>query len=80
MIDCKSVSTPIAPRLKLSKDMEGEDVDPTLYRQLVGSLEYLTHTFSNISFAVSVVSRFLSSSKVPHWIATKRILRYVKGL
>ena len=30
-------------------------------------------------FAGSVVSRFSSSPKVPHWIATKRILRYVKG-
>lgn len=58
MIDCKSMSTPIAPRLKLSKDMEGEDVDPTLYRQLDDSLVYLTHTRPNISFAVSVVSRF----------------------
>ena len=77
--DCKSVSTPIASGLKLSKDMEGEDVDPTLYRQLVGSLVYLTHTRPDISFAVSVVSRFLSSPKVPHWIAAKRILRYVKG-
>ena len=43
MEDCKSVSTPIAPRLKLSKDMEGDDVDPTFYRQLVVSLLYLTH-------------------------------------
>ena len=29
-------------------------------------------------FAGSVVSKFSSSPKVPHWIATKRILRYVK--
>ena len=79
MEECKSVSTPVAPGLKLSKDMEGEDVDPTLYRQLVGSLVYLTHTRPDIAFAVSVVSRFLSSPKVPHWIADKRILRYVKG-
>ena len=79
MKNCRSVYTPIAPGLKLSKDMEGEDVDPTLYRQLVGSLVYLTHTHHDISFAISVVSKFLSSPKVPHWIAVIRILRYVKG-
>lgn len=79
MNNCKSVSTPIVIGLKLTKDMEGEDVDPTLYRQLVGSLLYLAHTQPDISFAISVFSRFLSSPNLPHWIAAKRILRYVQG-
>ena len=52
MTNCKSVSTPIALVLKLSKDMEGEDVDPTLFRKLVGSPVYLTHTRPDISFIV----------------------------
>ena len=79
MKNCRSVYTPIAPGLKLSKDMEGEDVDPTLSRQLVGSIVYLSHICLDICFLVSVVSRFFSSPKVPHWKVAKRIQRYVKG-
>lgn len=79
MEDCKSVSTLFSPGLKLTEDMEGEDDYPTLYRQLVGSLVYLAHTRPDIFFAVSVVSIFLISPKLPHWVATMRILRYVQG-
>lgn len=46
--------------------MKGEDVDPTVHRQLVGSLVHFSHTKPNISFIVSLVSRFLCSPKVPH--------------
>jgi hypothetical protein len=38
-----------------------------LYRQLVGYLIYLTTTWPNISFAVSMVSRFMSNPKEIHW-------------
>eukprot|EP00253_Pinus_taeda_P035347 PITA_35347 len=48
-------------------------------KQLVGSLIYLTATRPDISFAVSYISRFMSAPKVDHWIAAKRVLRYVRG-
>lgn len=48
-----------------------------MYRQLVGSLIYLTLTRSNISFAVGVASR-LQNPKKPHVEAVGHILRYVK--
>jgi hypothetical protein len=38
-------------------------VDSTLYRQLVGSLLYLTHTRPDISFVVGVCSRYMQE---PH--------------
>ena len=54
-------------------------MNPSLYRQLVGSLLYLTHTRPDIAFAVGLVSRFSQDPHESHWKATKRILRYIKG-
>lgn len=31
-------------RLKLSRDSTAEEVDPTHYQRLIGSLRYLVHT------------------------------------
>ena len=79
MINCKSAPTPIVTGLKLSKKDKGADVNPTLYKKLVGSLMYLTATRPDIMYAVSLISRFMQTPKVSHWKAGKRILRYVSG-
>ena len=44
------------------------------YQRLVGKLNYLTITRPDISFLVSVVSRFLQSPYDSHWDAVIRIL------
>ncbi|GJW03741.1 retrovirus-related pol polyprotein from transposon RE1 [Tanacetum coccineum] len=53
--------------------------DPTLYRSLVGALQYLTITRPDLSYAVNQVSQFLHAPTNDHFQAVKRILRYVKG-
>ncbi|XP_047259222.1 secreted RxLR effector protein 161-like [Capsicum annuum] len=59
---------------------EGTDLeDMTMYRQLVGSLIYLTQTRPDISFAVDVTSRYMHNPKKHHMEAVWRILRYVKS-
>jgi hypothetical protein len=42
-------------------------------------LQYLTLTRTDISFAVNKVCQFLHSPTTVHWVAVKKILRYVKG-
>ncbi|GJT98735.1 putative RNA-directed DNA polymerase [Tanacetum coccineum] len=79
MIDCNPTKSPMEHKLKLTKDGEGELVNPTEYRSIVGGLRYLTHTRPDISFAVGVVSRFMEKPTEQHLQAVKRILRYVKG-
>eukprot|EP00253_Pinus_taeda_P013307 PITA_13307 len=76
MQDCKPATTPMEPGLKLSAQSSSPLVDETLFRQLVGSLIYLTATRPDINFAVSYISRFTSTPKADHWIAAKRVLRY----
>jgi len=51
----------------------------TFYRQLVGSLIYLTNSCPDISYAVHLVSQFMSTPRSTHYVTVLRILRYVKG-
>ena len=79
MGDSNPVSTPMECRIKLSKNEEGNKVDPTLYKSLVGSLCYLTCIGYDILYAVRVVSRYMENPTTAHLKAGKRILRYLKG-
>ena len=56
MVGCNPAHTPMEEKLKLSRDSEAEEVDPTHYRRLVGSLRYLVHTRPDLAFAVGYVS------------------------
>lgn len=79
MMECKPVSTPIEPNAKICAHEGKELEDGTMYRQLVGSLIYLTLTRPDISYAVGVMSRYMQSPKKCHLDSARRILRYVKG-
>ncbi|PRQ41856.1 putative RNA-directed DNA polymerase [Rosa chinensis] len=79
MKDCNSVTTPTDPTIKLKKDSEGKKIDATLFKQIVGSLMYLTTTRPDIMYAVSLISRYMESPTELHLFAAKRIFRYLKG-
>lgn len=79
MMSCNSVSTPTEVGLKLIKDDGGKKVNATHYKQIVGSLMYLTATRPDISNAVSLISRYMDTPSEFHLAAAKRILRYLKG-
>ncbi|GKV40278.1 hypothetical protein SLEP1_g47945 [Rubroshorea leprosula] len=77
--DGKSVFTPLEPNVKLTP-MDGSPLsDPTCYRQLVGSLIYLTTTCPDIAYAVHIVSQFMAAPRSTHCAAVLCIVRYVKG-
>jgi len=80
MAGCNPAHTPMEKKLKLSHDSEAEEVDPTRYRRLVGSLRYLVHTRPDLVFAVGYVSRFMERPTVEHLQAIKHVLRYVVGM
>ena len=54
-------------------------VDCTLYTKLIKSLFFLTHTCLDLSYAVSVVSRYMQDPHEIHWKEANRILHYVQG-
>ncbi|KAI3500548.1 hypothetical protein L1887_36372 [Cichorium endivia] len=78
LLESKPTSTPLSPSDQLLT-IGDQFSDPTLYRSLVGALQYLTITRPDLSYAVNQVSQFLQSPTVDHFQAVKRILRYVKG-
>ncbi|KAM7488098.1 hypothetical protein LguiB_025582 [Lonicera macranthoides] len=79
LTDSKTASTPLDTNVRLTP-FDGTPLsDGTLYRQLVGSLVYLTVTRPDIAYAVHVVSQFMSAPRSTHFDAVLRILRYLKG-
>uniref|UniRef100_A0A2N9G4E2 Integrase catalytic domain-containing protein n=1 Tax=Fagus sylvatica TaxID=28930 RepID=A0A2N9G4E2_FAGSY len=69
LTDSKTVSTPLELNVKLNTT-DGEPLsDATLYRQLVGSLIYLTVTRPDLAYVVHLVSQFMSAPCSTHYVA-----------
>ena len=79
MSECKYVSTPLDQNVKLYNSDGCKEVDGALYRQLRGSLNYLTTTRPNLSYFVSILSQFLAKPCETHWKVAKNVLIYIKG-
>lgn len=78
VINCKLRSTPVRAKTQLSGHDGDLLSDVTGYRQLVGSLKYLTFTRPHIAYVDQRVAQFMSHPPPPHLFATKQILRYLK--
>ena len=79
MLECNSINTPMISSCKLSKHGSDHFQDISLYRSVVGSLQYATITRPEIAYSVNKVCQFMSQPLESHWVAVKRILRYLKG-
>jgi hypothetical protein len=65
MMDCKSMSTLMISNLRKLHDSDtgSELVDPTMYRQLIGSLMYMIHTKTNICYVVIVMIQLMTEPR-----------------
>jgi hypothetical protein len=77
MLECKSMSTPMETMLKLLVGASSELVGATLYRQIIGSVMYLTNTRPDICFSLS---EYLVDPKRVHLVVAKHVMRYLKGM
>ncbi|GJZ63280.1 retrovirus-related pol polyprotein from transposon TNT 1-94 [Tanacetum coccineum] len=77
--DAKPIKTPMSSETKLTRNEEGEPIDDTKYRGMIGSLLYLTVSLPDIMFSVCLCARFQEAPKTSHLEAVKRIFRYIKG-
>jgi hypothetical protein len=85
MMDCKPVAAPISSGQKLTKAMcpETEEeirrMSKVPYRSAVGSINWLvTGTRPDLAVAVGDAAKYLNNPGEQHWIAVKRIIRYLK--
>jgi hypothetical protein len=72
MLECKPMNTPMNQSMS-------ELIDATLYRQIIGSLMYLTNTRPDICFVVNTLSQLLVEPGRVHLVAAKHVMRYLKG-
>ena len=61
MIESKLVATPLDRNLRLDVDSDTEECEPSFYRQLVGSLIFLTITRPDVGCPVSVLSQSMQT-------------------
>jgi hypothetical protein len=78
---CKPVNTPLSTSEKISayKGTPLSAKEATRNQSIVGDLQYLALTRSDLSFLVNKVHQFLHERTTNHMTAVKRILRYVQG-
>ncbi|KAJ9566556.1 hypothetical protein OSB04_002522 [Centaurea solstitialis] len=76
--DAFPMRTPMAPNLKLHKNLSGQFVECKLYRGMIGSLLYLTTSRPDIMFSTCICARYQANPKESHLSVVKRILRYLK--
>ena len=60
--------------LKLNKDHGGKKVDSIIYKQIVGSLMYLTATRPDIMHSVSLISRYMENPTELHFFSCQENL------
>ena len=83
MENCATVATPIEPGTRLEKSAEeyiANPADTHQYHSAVGSLMYaMLGSRPDIAYAVGTVSKFGNKPNNDHWVAVKRIFRYLAG-
>ncbi|GJT51550.1 retrovirus-related pol polyprotein from transposon TNT 1-94, partial [Tanacetum coccineum] len=74
-----SVDTPMIENKKLDEDLQGKQVDATLYHGMIGSLLYLTSSRPDLNYVVCLCARYQAKPTEKHLQAVKRIFRYLNG-
>lgn len=80
MENCRPTKTPAEVGLQLPRLSGGDGHYNSDYMSLVGSIQYAaTCTRPDLAYIAQVLSRHMQASGEEHWIAAKRVLRYIKG-
>lgn len=67
------------PKHKIATKELQPFANPTLFRQTIGSLQYLSFTRSDVAFAVNKTEQIMHVPTNGDWSAVKRILCFLKG-
>ncbi|XP_038880375.1 uncharacterized mitochondrial protein AtMg00810-like [Benincasa hispida] len=79
MTDVKPMSSPSVQGRKLSKN-DGQPISNAyIYRSTIGALQYLTHTQTDITYAVNQLSQFLQTPTNVHWKSVAAYCTFVRN-
>lgn len=78
MLGSKPSETPMDSNLRFDLDSGDTLMDKGRYKRLVGRINYLSHTRSNIAFVVSVMSHHMYNPQEKHLKAINQILQFLK--
>ncbi|KAI0498592.1 hypothetical protein KFK09_019482 [Dendrobium nobile] len=79
MKDCKPVLAPLPTKLPTLIENSAPYQKPEFYEQLVGSLQYLTITRPDLSFAVNMLCQHMHKPYNLMFRLLKRVIRYIQG-
>ena len=79
MDECKESKFPFLAGIRLGNFGASPLVDRSLYRQLVGSLLYLTHSRPDLEYDVGFVYRYMKHTYDIQWKVANIIMHYVQG-
>ena len=74
----KPISTPMVIAHKLTKNDDSAEVNQTLYRCMIGKLQYVVHSRLDIALSIGIVARFSANPRENHLMDVKRTMRYLK--
>jgi len=79
MDNCKPMETPLLTNWRKEDVTSSEEVDATIYWQLVSSLMYLVNTRPNMCSIVNQLSQAMVRPSILFWREIKHVLRYLIG-
>ena len=79
MTGAKPVTTPLATEPTLTILSGTILTDPSEYRTVVGSLQYLCLTRLDIAYVVNKLSQFMHRPTTDHWNVVKHLLHYLSS-
>lgn len=80
MTECNPVYSPCDTSTKLVSTGEENIINNVPYQEAIGSLLYLSQGMRpDICYIVNKLSSFNNKPELQHWLAVKRVLRYIKG-
>jgi hypothetical protein len=77
MTKARSAKNPMSTKVQIDLGIGEKLVDQKVYSSMVGSLLYLCASRPDIMLSVGLCARFQSAPKECHFVAVKRILRYL---